>query len=67
MTRDGFWMLVMGFSGKKAAKLREDYIGEFNRMERALAGSGKGLQRAYTLASKAFDETKALASNPGAR
>ncbi|MGO3282476.1 MAG: Rha family transcriptional regulator [Psychrobacter sp.] len=32
MTKDGFTFLVMGFTGKKAAKFKEDYINEFNRM-----------------------------------
>lgn len=32
MTKDGFTFLVMGFTGKQAAKFKEDYIGEFNRM-----------------------------------
>jgi len=33
MTRDGFVFLVMGFTGKKAAKFKEEFINEFNRME----------------------------------
>lgn len=32
MTKDGFTFLVMGFTGKQAAKFKEDYINEFNRM-----------------------------------
>ena len=36
MTRDGFSMLVMGFTGGKAVKWREAYIDAFNRMEQAL-------------------------------
>lgn len=32
MTKDGFVFLVMGFTGKVAAKFKEDYINEFNRM-----------------------------------
>jgi len=34
MTRDGFTFLAMGFTGKKAAKFKEDYIQAFNEMER---------------------------------
>lgn len=34
MTRDGFTILVMGFSGKKAAAFKEAYIEQFNEMER---------------------------------
>jgi len=33
MTRDGFSFLVMGFTGKMAARFKEAYINEFNRME----------------------------------
>ncbi|HAG0017972.1 TPA: Rha family transcriptional regulator [Salmonella enterica] len=33
MTKDGFVFLVMGFTGKKAARFKEAYIAEFNRME----------------------------------
>jgi Rha family phage regulatory protein len=33
MTRDGFIFLVMGYKGKKAAKIKEAYIRAFNRME----------------------------------
>lgn len=36
MTKDGFVFLVMGFTGKKAAKFKEAYIAEFNRMEAEL-------------------------------
>lgn len=33
MTRDGFTFLAMGFTGKIAAKFKEDYINAFNQME----------------------------------
>ena len=33
MTRDGFTMLVMGYTGKKAMKFKEMYIKRFNEME----------------------------------
>lgn len=36
LTRDGCMMLVMGFEGEKAMKVKEAYINEFNRMEAAL-------------------------------
>ncbi|QBX73842.1 hypothetical protein E4630_16340 [Aeromonas hydrophila] len=32
MTKDGFMFLVMGFTGIKAAAIKEAYIAEFNRM-----------------------------------
>ena len=34
LTRDGFMMLAMGFTGSKAMKLKEAYINRFNEMER---------------------------------
>ncbi len=36
MTRDGFTMLVMGFTGKKALKFKELYIKKFNEMEETI-------------------------------
>ncbi|MFW3587730.1 Rha family transcriptional regulator [Vagococcus fluvialis] len=33
MTRDGFMILVMGFTGKKAMRIKEFYIDLFNQME----------------------------------
>ena len=36
MTRDGFSMVVMGFTGKKAFEWKEKYINAFNRMEQLL-------------------------------
>ncbi len=41
MTRDGFTMLVTRFTGKKAAKLIENFIGLFNDMEKALVQIGQ--------------------------
>lgn len=47
VTKDGFMFLVMGFTGKKAARLKEAYIAKFNAMEaellkRAPAASHQG-------------------------
>lgn len=36
ITRDGFTLLVMGYTGKKAMQFKEAYIGQFNAMEKAL-------------------------------
>ena len=33
MTRDGFTMLVMGYTGRKAMRFKELYIRRFNEME----------------------------------
>ena len=36
MNRDGFTLLVMGFTGKKALQFKLDYIAAFNAMEKQL-------------------------------
>lgn len=36
LTRDGFTMLAMGFTGEKAIQFKELYISKFNEMERLL-------------------------------
>ncbi len=36
ITRDGFIFLVMGFTGKEAARIKEAYIQAFNQMEEQL-------------------------------
>lgn len=36
LTRDGFTLLVMGYTGKKAMQFKEDYINAFNQMEQSL-------------------------------
>ncbi len=36
LTKDGFIFLVMGFTGEKAAQIKEAYIAVFNRMEAKL-------------------------------
>lgn len=38
MTRDGFTLLVMGYTGELAMKFKEAYIRQFNAMEAALLG-----------------------------
>lgn len=38
MTRDGFTILVMGYTGEPAMKFKEAYIRQFNAMEAALLG-----------------------------
>lgn len=38
ITRDGFTLLVMGYTGEKAMKFKEAYIQQFNEMEKMLQG-----------------------------
>ena len=42
ITRDGFTILAMGYTGKKAMEFKEQYIAAFNAMEQALS---EGLQQ----------------------
>ena len=39
ITRDGFALLVMGYTGPKAMRFKVEYINAFNRMEAALHGA----------------------------
>jgi len=43
LTRDGFTLLAMGFTGKKALAFKLAYIEAFNQMEAALSGADKSL------------------------
>ncbi|OIV46782.1 hypothetical protein BK025_09070 [Sodalis sp. TME1] len=43
ITRDGFAFLAMGFTGKRAARFKEAYISEFNRLEATLHGTPQAL------------------------
>lgn len=40
MNRDGFTLLVMGFTGEKALQFKIDYINAFNKMEEAIRFGG---------------------------
>jgi Rha family phage regulatory protein len=40
MTKDGFTLLVMGYTGAKALQFKIAYINAFNRMERFIKGGG---------------------------
>ena len=64
LTRDGFTFLAMGFTGKIAAKFKEEYINAFNEMERAIsknAGEGEILKLLKTI----LDDNKKRANVHG--
>lgn len=42
MNRDGFYLLVMGFTGQEALKQKLQYIKNFNRMEELIQSGKKG-------------------------
>lgn len=54
MNRDGFTLLVMGYTGEKAIQFKMAYIKQFNAMEKALIGKirerekGIGVRRVLT-------------------
>ncbi|MDE6665304.1 MAG: Rha family transcriptional regulator, partial [Ruminococcus sp.] len=65
ITRDGFSLLVMGFTGKKALEWKLKYIEAFNSMEKQLTNINSGIEeyidrvldeRIETVVSKVFDE-----------
>lgn len=41
ITRDGFTLLAMGYTGEKAVRFKEAYIKQFNAMEKVLLGKIK--------------------------
>ncbi len=66
ITRDGFTLLVMGYTGEKAMKFKEAYIRQFNAMEKALIGKmkerekGIAVRHALTNALKESQENMRL-------
>lgn len=44
MTKDGFMLLVMGFTGKEAARIKEAYISAFKTLEYSWTGSAQYLE-----------------------
>ncbi|MFR3484677.1 MAG: Rha family transcriptional regulator [Clostridia bacterium] len=60
MTRDGFTLLVMGYTGDLAMKFKEAYIKQFNAMEAAL--QGKRIEREKGIAVR--QALTKLCSNP---
>lgn len=65
MTKDGFIFLVMGFTGKQAARLKEAYINEFNRMSDALNQRQNSLMYQYNKVTIAYDTATRSASDAG--
>lgn len=52
MNKDGFTFLVMGYSGDRASKFKEDYIQEFNKREVLLNSNEYILARANQIISE---------------
>ena len=47
ITRDGFTLVAMGFTGAKALQFKLDYIAAFNQMEKALQSQALNRQNIY--------------------
>lgn len=66
MTRDGFTILAMGYTGEKAMHFKEAYIRQFNAMEKALIGkmrereNGIAVRQALTNAIKESQENERM-------
>lgn len=62
MTKDGFIFVVMGFTGKKAAGIKEAYIATFNQMAEQLRnGGGFAIPKGYAGALQlAADQQKEI-------
>lgn len=58
MTRDGFSFLVMGFTGKAAARFKEIYIKAFNDMEQKLRNQVVALPKDYPSALRALADAE---------
>lgn len=66
MNRDGFSLLVMGFTGKKALQFKLEFIAAFNAMEAALRPAvpqtyAEALMEAAKMALKVEEQQKTLA------
>jgi len=55
LTRDGFMFLVMGFTGPRAAAVKEAFIAQFNQMESMLRGGS-----ALPAMAQSLTQTQAL-------
>lgn len=61
ITRDGFTLLAMGYTGEKAMKFKEAYIKQFNAMEKALLGKVKEREKGIAVRqalTKALQQSK---------
>ena len=57
MNKDGFTLLVMGFTGSKATKFKLQYIAQFNRMEKEVKQPKLSLPQNYAGALRQLAET----------
>ena len=65
MTKDGFTLLAMGFTGKKAIEFKLNYINAFNTMIEIIQNQGISLQQQFLIADKEFKIATEIASHAG--
>ncbi|MEC8887339.1 MAG: Rha family transcriptional regulator [Pseudomonadota bacterium] len=65
MTKDGFTFVAMGFTGKEAAKFKEDYINAFNEMHDFLNSEQLNLISQFNKALLEFENASDIASQAG--
>lgn len=65
ISKDGFMFLVMGYRGKKASELKENYIKAFNWMHEQLANISKSYMEALNKAMLQFKQEQSIASYAG--
>lgn len=63
ITRDGFTMLVMGYTGEKAMQFKEAYIRQFNNMEKLLKEKVVERQKGITVRHIVTDMIKQSREN----
>ncbi len=62
MSRDGFALIAMGFTGTKALQWKLKYIDAFNQMESAVSAQNKGVMQSLSEAIALLESDKAIAS-----
>lgn len=72
MTKDGFMLLVMGFTGKKAMAIKIAYINAFNKMAEELARQQKRVEadkqkQLQQIAAKGSKENELFVASPAYR
>ena len=65
ITKDGFVLLAMGFTGKKAIEFKINYINAFNQMADFILSDGINLQQQFLIADKEFKTATEIASHAG--
>lgn len=65
ISKDGFMFLAMGYRGKKASELKENYIKAFNWMHEQLTNISKSYMEMLNKAMLQFKQEQSIASYAG--